>query len=298
MRYYFKNSKKALLNKALISRQVNLNLINKSLLVFNFKKNTLILLLFTNMYVHSSNVIKVKKIEKLVNHSLAESNLEPILTKPKFLEKDIITSKTVQYNLLSLLPISFLFLLYKNKKKYQPNIPDCERVKDLEELLIEEKEFNSTLSLKINDKILLLAENEKTLFSKELQISTFHDSISKISEDISKLINTDSEINASKLFSIEKTLLMMLNNEDVWEDFKYQFEKTRPHFYKKLLAVNPNLTVSDLKQCSYVIARLSSKEVSNLVNISYRSIETSRYRLKKKLNLEPNTKLYHFLQNL
>lgn len=255
----------------------------------------LIVLFYNNTFAYTTNIIKVISSNELVNVTLSKGYLKPILTKPKSYTKAIIVDKVNQHSLPNLLPLPFLFFLYKKKKNYKLNNSNN---KNLKKLLIEEKEFNNNLSQKIKDNYLLIAENEKTLFSKVLQISTYHDTIHKILEDISKIINSDSEIKGSQLFSIKKTLLMMLNNEDVWKNFKYQFEKTKPHFYKKLLAINPNLTISDLKNCSYIIARLSSKEVSNLTNTSHRSVETSRYRLKKKLDLKPDVKLYHFLQNL
>lgn len=57
------------------------------------------------------------------------------------------------------------------------------------------------------------------------------------------------------------------------------------------------LTMADKKMCAYLKMGLSSKEIAPLLNITVRSVEMSRYRLRKKLNLD-HENLTTFLQNL
>jgi DNA-binding CsgD family transcriptional regulator len=40
---------------------------------------------------------------------------------------------------------------------------------------------------------------------------------------------------------------------------------------------------------------LSTKEIASLMNISVRGVEASRYRLRKRLNLETDTNLTDYL---
>jgi len=42
---------------------------------------------------------------------------------------------------------------------------------------------------------------------------------------------------------------------------------------------------------------LSSKDMAPLLNMSFRSVEMSRYRLRKKMELERDVNLSDFLQN-
>jgi len=66
-------------------------------------------------------------------------------------------------------------------------------------------------------------------------------------------------------------------------------------FLKTLKDKYPQLTATDLKLCAYLRINLSSKEIANLLNISIRGVETSRYRLRKKLDLPNETGLFDFL---
>lgn len=66
----------------------------------------------------------------------------------------------------------------------------------------------------------------------------------------------------------------------------------------KLVTRYPQLSKTDLKLCVYIKLNLSTKEIAELMNISPRSVEMGRYRLRKKLNLGPNESIHAVLQQL
>jgi DNA-binding CsgD family transcriptional regulator len=70
------------------------------------------------------------------------------------------------------------------------------------------------------------------------------------------------------------------------------------NYLKKLKEYCPSLTASELKLAAYLRLSLSSKEIAQLMNISIRGVETSRYRLRKKLELENDTNLHDFLSSV
>ena len=49
--------------------------------------------------------------------------------------------------------------------------------------------------------------------------------------------------------------------------------------------------------CAYLKMDLSSKEIAPLLNLTVRSVEMTRYRLRKKLGLNREDNLTEFLQN-
>jgi len=196
---------------------------------------------------------------------------------------------SVAFLILSLLVI---FRFYELSKRLRENL---KKIKGLNNEM-----HNANLSLKEKkEKIeLLLNLNERTLFSKVLKISTYNDSIKKIGNTITKLIEADSEIKKNQLLHIEKSLRSIISEDELWQDFKIQFEKTHPQFFIKLTNICSDLSVNDLKHCSYIISKLSNKDVANLISISPRSVETARYRIKKKIGLNKENNLFEFLQNL
>lgn len=90
----------------------------------------------------------------------------------------------------------------------------------------------------------------------------------------------------------------MEDEQELWKDYKSNFEGINPSLFDKITALNAEITDKDLKHCSYVISKFSPKEVAKMLNVSVRSVETARYRIKKKLNLQKDDSLYAFIKNL
>ena len=59
-----------------------------------------------------------------------------------------------------------------------------------------------------------------------------------------------------------------------------------------------DLKKNDVKLCVYLRMGLSSKEMASLLNTSVRSIETARYRLRKKLNIGSGDNLLEFISEI
>jgi ligand-binding sensor domain-containing protein/DNA-binding CsgD family transcriptional regulator len=95
--------------------------------------------------------------------------------------------------------------------------------------------------------------------------------------------------------SVFKLLSDAEKNEDDWKNFAIYFDEVHNNFLETLKAKFPSLSSTDLKLCAYLRLNLSSKEIAQLLNISLKGVEISRYRLRKKLQLATETNLYDFL---
>ena len=80
--------------------------------------------------------------------------------------------------------------------------------------------------------------------------------------------------------------------------FKIQFEKIHPNFFKSLTDDFPKLTDHDLKYCAYIRLNMSTQDISNLLYIEKKSVEMSKYRIKKKLGLSKDHRLSEYLRNI
>jgi DNA-binding CsgD family transcriptional regulator len=94
---------------------------------------------------------------------------------------------------------------------------------------------------------------------------------------------------------LETIELQMVNSEKDRANFEQHFMASQNRFYDNLKQDFPKLTTTDLRLCALLKMNLSSKEIANYLNIAHRSVEVSRYRLRKKLNLDSDTSLLHFL---
>ncbi|MDN5217011.1 LuxR C-terminal-related transcriptional regulator [Fulvivirgaceae bacterium BMA12] len=77
------------------------------------------------------------------------------------------------------------------------------------------------------------------------------------------------------------------------------FEEKQGHpgksFSQRLIASYPDLTPHELVLCEMLYNKLSSKEIALQLNISAKSVNTARYRLRKKLKIGHDVDLITFL---
>ncbi|HAQ65171.1 MAG TPA: hypothetical protein DCR43_04865 [Bacteroidales bacterium] len=89
----------------------------------------------------------------------------------------------------------------------------------------------------------------------------------------------------------------MTFNRDM-ETFNGQVEQIHKDFQAKLDAVFPGLTDQEKRLATLLRLNLSTKEIAALLNISPKSAETARYRLRKRLNIQQGENLNLFINNL
>ncbi len=129
--------------------------------------------------------------------------------------------------------------------------------------------------------------------NQELAISTMgiirkNEVLSHIQKEMSHL--KDSEY--STVYNrINKIINGSINDSDDWQRFEEAFNNADKDFIDKTKAKYESLTPNDLKLCAYLRLNLSSKEIAPLLNISTRSVEIRRYRLRKKMNLASGVNL-------
>jgi len=97
--------------------------------------------------------------------------------------------------------------------------------------------------------------------------------------------------------SIIRKIERELENEDYWAAFNLYFDKVDKDFVKSILDRHPNLTQNDIRTCAMIRINLSTKEIASIMNISVRGVEKSRYRLKKRLELEQDQSLTNYIRN-
>jgi DNA-binding CsgD family transcriptional regulator len=194
----------------------------------------------------------------------------------------------------------YLFLLllmgYFTHKFYN-HYHDKRHEKIIEEnnLLLELKELENQRELmKYQNEQLTLDVDKK---SKELAISNLNlikktELLNIIKEDLK---NGEDINEKSKIKRIISSINKDVKEDDTWHIFKEAFDKADNDFLKKMKQLHSTLTPNDLRLCAYLRINLNSKEIAPLLNISVRSVEIKRYRLRKKMNLEHDQGLTEYI---
>lgn len=91
----------------------------------------------------------------------------------------------------------------------------------------------------------------------------------------------ETEILKKKLSSsIDELIQLAIHNDPV---FLGKFEEAYPQFYNSLLLQCPNITPKEFKLCALIRLNFSNKEIAQYNHISIRTVESQKYRLRKKL---------------
>ena len=171
-----------------------------------------------------------------------------------------------------------------------------------EEKLIEENRKELELTRLQNEKEIIKLQNEqleKDFKNKSNELAASTMSIIKKNELLTQIKDQLSVIHdKASIKPVIKIIDKSLNHNENWEMFKEAFDNADAEFFKNLKSRHPNLSPNDLKLCAYLRLNLSSKEVSQLINISPRSVEVKRYRLRKKLNLDSNENLTDYILSI
>lgn len=139
--------------------------------------------------------------------------------------------------------------------------------------------------------------------NKELASATMHlvqkaKVLQGIRDVLKQLDVADEDVTKKEIRNIIKTINNDIKLDKTWQQFERHFDQVHVDFLKRLRDQFPKLTPNDQKLCAYLRMNLTTKEIATIMNISVRGVEISRYRLRKKLELDTEVNLTEYILNL
>ena len=177
----------------------------------------------------------------------------------------------------------------KRKQKERINRLELQKLKDEKTMLALEQ-----------DKLQLEIKNR----NQELALSTYNnikknDLLINLKNHIFKLNDVKKEKELSvKMRSIVRRIDIELKETYDWVKFEFHFKKSNPDFFSKLDDLHPDLTPNDIRICAFIKLNIPTKQMASLLNINPKSLEMTRYRLRKKLGLAARSNLYNYICSL
>jgi hypothetical protein len=228
-----------------------------------------------NNLIHNINSDR-KLLEYKLNLFAVEKALNEKNDEIRFMKLKYTTNKNIFLIIIGLLSVSVILLLV---------------------LLI--------ISWKKNHEIILkhrLLEKETEEKSKELiNISL---SLLKIKQFISSLLDdlkrVQKDADPDRQIQIEKLINRIefyKHSEEDWERLKMHFDSVHSGFFARLKNKYPELTQAELRHCAYIKLQMFTSEIAQMLNIDNKSVQASRYRIKKKMQLPPEVDLKKFLED-
>ncbi|MEO1022970.1 MAG: LuxR C-terminal-related transcriptional regulator [Bacteroidota bacterium] len=121
----------------------------------------------------------------------------------------------------------------------------------------------------------------------------------QIQENLEELkIDAKSFQTQKGILSIVDSLSQNIQLTDQEEKLFKRIEQVNAGFFNELRKQSSEITQHDERLASLVQMGLSNKEIAPILGISPKSVNQARYRLKKKLKLEPQIELIEYLKNI
>ena len=178
----------------------------------------------------------------------------------------------------------------RQMKEQQMEFHLAEEKKEKELAKLRSKQLEVELKHKSSE----LSDSAMNLVRKNDMLQAIDQNMEQLSESVRRE-ETKARL-VKKIGDIRKEIKMHMNDDDNWNKFEENFNLVYDNFSQKIMEAFPQLKKSDLKLCVYLRMGLSSKEMASLLNTSVRSIETARYRLRKKLDIDTGSNLTDFIQ--
>lgn len=217
---------------------------------------------------------KVKELNERNVTLLEQRNQLELENKENKLE--IAESQRDKYVLLFWLVITtfivlgFIFILRERLKRTKQKS---------KALKTKNEKLESTLSVKedqLTDIAIFLSQNKEILRGIKKKLSNL-----KSSQNLDKDLLDELIVKISDVLYIDKDL----------NQFYELIEDVNNSFISNLMGKYPNLTKNEVRLISLLKLNLSSKEIAVLINISPKSVNVSRHRLRKKLNMSRDESL-------
>ncbi|MCF8273609.1 MAG: helix-turn-helix transcriptional regulator [Flavobacteriaceae bacterium] len=202
------------------------------------------------------------------------------------------------YFTLIVIIVFIVYVFNKNKVYKQQRLLKIKYAKEQQEILREKTLENEKRIVQLKNESL---RNEVKIKSKQLANTAMalvkkNETLQDIKSELTN--NKDSFENQYAYKKILKKVDNSIAHKDEWKIFEHNFNQVHEEFFNSLKHKHSNLTPKDLKICAYIKMNLSNKEIAPLMNVSIRGLETHRYRLKKKLDLENDISVTSYLINL
>lgn len=216
----------------------------------------------------------------------------------RLLEQKKKNGRLIIYLILSLLILAvsvsyFIILRQRNRIKLE------KKEQKEREILNQSKEELNKAKLVNAELIEKELQQELELKNKELASYTINfirknELLEEIKQQLVEL-EKDGSTDLSKIRRIKQKVSSNTNLDKDWQDFKTHFEQVHTGFFKNLKSKHPNLTSGDLRLSALIRMNLNLKESAAILGISPESVKTSRYRLRKKMEVSSELDLLEYV---
>jgi DNA-binding CsgD family transcriptional regulator len=206
-----------------------------------------------------------------------------------------------------ILAVVFIFLIYRvidrrlTRRRMHEIALKEEEMKVKEQKYQEEQQISQQQIIELKNENLTqeLKHKSQEMANLMINLSRKNEVLIEIKEKLGKIIPELKDVKPKRMvLALSSEIDTNIQADDLFKRFEEQFDLIHNNFIAKIRQRHPNLTISEVKMCTYLKMNLSSKEMAPLLNLSVRGVETLRYRMRKKMGLDRDDNLMGYLNSL
>jgi len=261
-----------------------------------------------------SNILNKDDSTKTIDYPVAKSVKDTsILEEPKT-EADndlqlLVNKETseadssyiVFWVLVIALALGVIFLIYYLWKLKVKHGFLKRKIKSIEnKYLLQVENLEKSIEDKIHhqtdlDKELKFRQNE--MVTMAMSIIHKNQFLNDLKEEVAKIKSSVNDHETRQ--DLNKLSLMITQDLSIDRDrekFQMHINEQNSNFIYRISEAFPSITENEKRLAVLLRLNLSSKEIASILNISTKSVEMNRYRLRKKLKVDPKTALNDFIR--
>ena len=143
-----------------------------------------------------------------------------------------------------------------------------------------------------------LKNDKESLINLALHLKSYIEYIDPLKKELKEIIESPEEEIKGKVKNVYANMQNNISLFNNIEGLNKQINEIYKDFFDKLEQKFSGITKAEKRLCVMLYLNMSSKEIAIITNTTLRSVETSRYRLRKKFNLLRDEDMVNFLRNI
>jgi tetratricopeptide (TPR) repeat protein len=164
-------------------------------------------------------------------------------------------------------------------------------------LIVSYKRKKQLMQIELTQKENTITTKNKELLGANLELATQAEAMQKLKLTIEGKLSKEYDSEFNDLSILLKQTDRVLNEKDRRKYISELIKSSSNAFNQNLSSNFPKLTEDEIKLAALIRLNLTAEELLDIFNISKASLNTKRYRMRKKLSLSPEDSLEKFVRS-
>ena len=243
---------------------------------------------FEMVVVENENNVITNKLNEVITNPQISTSASPVNLYHPLLFLIILVL------IVAIVAMAVILVRKSSQTKLDASSDRLLKYESQEKILNAELQKVNTENTKLEKQIEFKRKEQMVIALNIIQKNQF---LEKLKTKIDKII-LKPEVNAEELITLKRLIIDNLSIDKEREKFNFYINELNTDFYLRLVNRFPDLSENEQRLAALIRLNLSSKEIASILNISTKSVEVNRHRLRKKMRLKREENLTEIVNKL